>query len=126
MFDMSMVPLSVLDMNREQISTWRKNGGQLWGSENLLEFASEREDIPLAPRIGVWGDKAYDGTALPQDLHYMYDWLNDVLPKSYAQLDESGKRRGEGVVIRSTDRKTIAKARFQDYERTFRKLAQGK
>jgi hypothetical protein len=36
-------------------------------------------------------------------------------------LDDAAGGKSEGIVLRSPDRSTIAKARFEDYERTMKK-----
>lgn len=117
LFDLSLVPLNILDMDRGRISSWREHGGQLFAHEEMLRQVSEDEGIPLAPRIGT-----QRGEDLPKTLEETFAWLSNLLPSTQAALNDSGKGDGEGIVIRSAHRQAIAKARFQDYSRTFRKL----
>ncbi len=48
------------------------------------------------------------------------EFLRKFLPGTLAPLDASAGGAAEGIVLRTEDRSVIAKARFQDYERTFR------
>ena len=52
LFDISFVPLSILEFDREQIPGWRDRGGQEWADEESLIVTSRIEDLPLTPRIG--------------------------------------------------------------------------
>jgi len=57
-----------------------------------------------------------DVESLPTSIEAAYEWL-----KAFAQtrVDLGGGRgSAEGVVVRTADRKAIAKLRFEDYERT--------
>lgn len=65
---------------------------------------------PLAPRI-----LRIDGSKLPRTVDDMTLWLADQLPKSNV-----GSGAAQGVVLRTLDRKTIAKATIDDYRRTIK------
>jgi hypothetical protein len=99
----------------EQIASWRDGGGQHFLSEEKLQTLGAREHIPLAPLIF---NGEIDGGALPKAVEDVLPWLNRMLPHgSLAALDDGAVKRPEGVVVRTPDRKTIAKLRFEDYER---------
>lgn len=115
LFDASFVHVNTFDMEREAISRWRDQGGQQWATEEVLDFISQSEEIPLTPRLGTIGSDQ-----LPVTVEDTQKWLNTVLPFTEVALDETAKGRGEGIVLRSWDRKIIAKARFKEYERTMR------
>lgn len=111
-FDISCVPLDVLEKPIEQISSWRDHGGQDFMSEKELnEVVRGMQDFPVSrvPQVGT-------DMALPDTVQGTYDWLKNY-EKSQCDLG-GGKGRAEGVVVRSEDRKCIAKIRFEDYERT--------
>lgn len=113
LFDVATVPLEALSGSREQIASWREHGGQGWISEDDLQEISDTFHTPLTPRLDI-----IPGEALPSSLEDTYLWLKGILPRTLAQLDDQAGGRPEGVVIRSCDRSVIAKARFQNYERT--------
>lgn len=115
MFDMAVVPINVLEMERERIASWRDRGGQMWATEAVLNRCAEAEGIELTPRLGT-----VDGEALPTTIDDMHEFLRGMLPMTLVGLDENAGLRSEGIVLRNKDRTTIAKARFQNYERTIR------
>lgn len=111
-FDISRVPLAVLEKPIEQISSWREHGGQEFLTEQEINaHVRTMQDFPVArvPQVGT-------DMALPNTVQGTYDWLKNY-EKSQCDLG-GGKGRAEGVVVRSEDRKCIAKIRFEDYERT--------
>lgn len=121
MFDLAFIPAEVLDWDRSKIASWRDNGGQRWAVEGTLQRAAEGEQIPLVPRLA----KLWDAD-LPSSVADTYEWLGKQLPESLAALDDKAGKRPEGIVLRTNDRSVIAKARFQDYERTLKRRTQGK
>jgi hypothetical protein len=116
LFDVSFVPVATLEMERDRIASWRDHGGQQWASEDLLQATATGDRIPLVPRLSV-----IEGHHLPRTIDETHAWLSEYLPKTQVALDDTGRGAGEGIVIRTPDRVTIAKARFQDYERTIRR-----
>jgi hypothetical protein len=123
MFDLAFVPLEVLDWEREHIAAWRDNYGQPFATESTLQRAAETEGIELTPRLAT-----VPAEELPTSIDAAHGWLTGLLPGTLAALDEEGAGRAEGIVLRSADRSVIAKARFQDYERTLNRRSpqQGK
>lgn len=116
LFDLAWVPMEVFGWERERIAFWREHGGQAWSTEYVLDRAAEVEGIELTPRLGM-----VEAGELPGTVEDTYVWLNELLPKTRVALDEGARGRAEGVVLRSDDRGTIAKARFEDYERTLKR-----
>jgi hypothetical protein len=101
----------ILALPREKISSWREHGGQPFISLNHVQ----ENGFGTVPHL-------FEGPiALPTDIQETYTWLQQFR-KSSAVLDETGLAQSEGVVVRTPDRKKIAKIRFEDYERTLRKL----
>lgn len=98
-----------------------RDGGSLQNflTEAQFKFAlhdaglNELDDVPR--RLMVTD-------TLPTDPEYVYEWLEKVLPTSYAVLDPSGEGKAEGVVVRTLDRSQILKVRFEDYAKLMKKL----
>jgi len=105
----------LLDWPAERISAWREAGGQRFRTEQELLAAAATAGLATVPRLA-----ALDATELPTDLDKMAALLGEYLPHTTVALDgEPG--RAEGIVLRSETRSSIAKARFQDYERTLKR-----
>lgn len=100
----------------ERISTWRDNGGQRFADETTLQHDAHAAGLDLTPRLF-----STFGAALPQTLTGMAELLGAHLSGTLVALDDSAKGAAEGIVLRAPDRSVIAKARFQDYERTLRR-----
>jgi hypothetical protein len=62
-----------------------------------------------------------DADELPTDLDGMRAYLGEHAPATRVALGATAPGRAEGIVLRTPDRTAIAKARFQDYDRTFRR-----
>lgn len=122
LFDISLAPMSVLEMPRERIASWRDHGGQEWATEEQLELADGVENLGLTPRLGVVRRPEF----LPRTIDETLEWLTKLLPTTSVALDDSARGSAEGIVLRTPDRVTIAKAKFQDYERTIRRREQGR
>ncbi|KUL29243.1 RNA ligase family protein [Actinoplanes awajinensis] len=115
LFDVAEVPdlAERLTWPAERIAAWRDGGGQSFATEDALQAVTGFE---LTPRLFT-----VDGADLPADVAGMHAFLGERLPETLVALDDSGQRRAEGIVLRSPDRSVIAKARFQDYERTLKR-----
>lgn len=113
LFDVAHLVPEVLDLTVERAHHWREHGGLAFFSETDLTEAAQEARVDLAPRLG-----AVDAASLPVSIEGTYQWLQEALPETNVALDEGGKGIPEGIVLRSADRSVIAKARFQDYERT--------
>jgi hypothetical protein len=99
----------------ERISSWREDAGQRFLDEGALLDSAASDGLETVPRLA-----AQDGTDLPTGIDKMYQFLGERLPATTVALDGT-PGRSEGMVLRSEDRSVIAKARFQDYERTMRR-----
>jgi hypothetical protein len=118
LFDVAAINTDVLGWPRDKISSWREHGGQSFLSEDVLHEAADLERVQLVPRLG-----AIPAENLPQGLPEMREFLAVYAPGTRVALDGSGQGTAEGIVLRTDDRSVIAKARFEDYDRTLRKLA---
>lgn len=114
LFDVARVPLEILERPIEKVASWRDHGGQ--------EFMGE-EELPVQLRAMNTMDTFIERVpsfqpveALPTTVEATYEWLKQF-EQSKCDLG-GGRGRTEGVVVRTADRKTIAKIRFEDYERT--------
>lgn len=101
-----------------EIAAWREAGGQPFMTDPQLRAFADEHDIPMCPV--VWEG---DGVELPMALEETRDWLRRVIPGTLCALDGGAMGNPEGVVIRTPDRSTIAKIRYEDYQRTLRKRA---
>ncbi|MDG6104639.1 RNA ligase family protein [Dactylosporangium aurantiacum] len=98
-----------------KISAWRESGGQPWLPEDALVALAAQAGLELTPRL--WHRP---GAELPAGIEDMHQLLTATLPATLVGLD-GAEGRAEGLVLRAPDRSVIAKARFQDYERTLRR-----
>lgn len=120
LFDVATVPdfTEMLPWPSERISGWRDAAGQTWATEDDLTALATLTNLELTPRLL---DEFY-GDAMPATVAGMAEMLADISPHTRVRLDD-GEGRSEGVVFRTADRSVIAKARFQDYERTLKRRA---
>ena len=93
---------------------------QTWYNELELQNFAKAIDIELTPRIFTVTEQ------LPQNLPDMLGFLRVVLPRTRVLLDATGQGLSEGMVLRTPDRRVISKARFQDYEKTLRRMSRPK
>lgn len=113
-FDVAVINVdkaqALLDLEARNISQWRDSGGQIFLSWRDLEVFTHIFDLETVPQIGT----AFDIS----EMHiYTYEWIKGLVPKTMAALDGS-PGKAEGIVARSADRRSIAKLRFDDYEKT--------
>ncbi|WP_431881686.1 RNA ligase family protein [Micromonospora chalcea] len=115
LFDMVRIPdpAQVLSLPVEQIASWREHGGQRFFAEGALGAEALALGVELCPRLGVVAAEE-----LPDTVDEAHAWMEQLLPRTQAALDPNAKGRPEGLVLRSLDRSTIAKLRFQSYRRT--------
>jgi hypothetical protein len=107
-----------LTWSSERIAAWRDDGGQDFADEEWLVNAARISGVELAPRL-----LTVTADTLPRTIGGMHSWLRERLPSTHVGLDDSAKGEPEGIVLRHADRSVIAKARFQDYQRTARRRA---
>ncbi|NUT04037.1 MAG: hypothetical protein HOV76_11200 [Hamadaea sp.] len=99
----------------QRVAAWRDAGGQQFLGETTLRRTAEDTGLDLTPRLFE-----IDATELPTDIAETKAFLDKWMPTTLAALDDDAAGRPEGIVLRSPDRAAIAKARFQDYERTLK------
>lgn len=117
LFDISVVETSALNWQREKIARWRDDeDGQSWFNEDQLNGFVDSHDVPMVPRLAT-----LSASGLPRGIEETQMFLAKHLPKTNVSLAGSGQGKAEGIVIRNSDRSTIAKARFEDYARTMKK-----
>jgi hypothetical protein len=102
-----------LAQDARDISAWRDAGGQRFLDEMALAQAAATAGFALTPRVAT-----LPADALPTGIEAMHEFLKTTLPATLSALDDDAGRRPEGFVLRTADRRVIAKARFDDYERT--------
>jgi RNA ligase-like protein len=119
LFDVALIDFTeVGGWPAERISRWREEGGQRYLAEAELERTAGDAGLALTPRLFT-----IDAADLPTDMEGTQAFLDRHLPGSRCLLDESGQGTAEGIVLRTADRSLIAKARFQDYQRTLKRRA---
>lgn len=116
MFDVATVRLDALTWPRERISHWRDSGGQAFLDEVSLTVVAKREGIEMTPRLFT-----IDASELPTGIEDTRALLANHAARTFAALDDEGNGRAEGIVLRTPDRSVVAKARFQDYDRTIKR-----
>lgn len=118
MFDLAVVPdyREVMALAPERLSAWRDRGGQSFAAEHALLAAAEVAGVAPTPRLFT-----VDAEELPTELDKTRAFLAERLPVTSSALDEEAGGQPEGIVLRAPDRSVIAKARFQDYDRTLRR-----
>ena len=120
LFDVAHFPdnfdAEVLSWSVEQIAAWRDHGGQQFLTSVDRTDVARECDIELVPRLFT-----RPSFLLPSSIEGMHGFLLENLPRTNVALDDGAGGRAEGIVFRSSDRRVIAKARIQDYERTLRR-----
>lgn len=115
LFDVARVPLDVLNMPPEEISRWRESGGQTYATVSELKALDGMHGLQLVPYV------ASGAGLLPAGIPETLAWLEATLATTRVALDDGVARVPEGVVVRTHDRRTIAKVRYEDYHRTLRR-----
>lgn len=106
----------LLAKDPQEISLWRENTGQPFVSEEELQAVSQQTQISLTPRLF-----SVNASELPHSIIEASAFVKEKLPESRSTLDEEAGGRAEGIVLRTPSRSVIAKARFEDYERTLKR-----
>jgi hypothetical protein len=96
----------------EQIARWRDSGGQPYvDADRLVALAKEVGFEPVPALFDL--DAAQLPTALDETHRFLLGFES-----TRCKLDDGAAGVPEGVVVRSPDRRSIAKIRREDYERT--------
>ncbi|NUT31667.1 MAG: hypothetical protein HOV79_01200 [Hamadaea sp.] len=118
LFDVAVIDghHDMADWDSQRIAAWRDGGGQGFVDEPALRGTAAGAGLELTPRLFE-----IDAAGLPTDIAGTKAFLDEWMPATLAALDGEAAGRPEGIVLRSPDRTSIAKARFQDYERTLKR-----
>ena len=115
-FDLWVMPHEemekLLDLNIDQIASWREHAGQPFVDVEALERFCEMFTIPRVPYI-----RKAKGNEIPLDLQGVWEWMQEFA-QSNAAIDATAQLGSEGIVVRIGDRSLIRKIRFEDYART--------
>lgn len=118
LFDVAVIgdyePL--LNQSAAQLAAWRDSGGQSFVGEETLQEIAAQKALTLTPRLFTLAT-----SELPTSIEAALAFLKQYLPHSLSTLDTAASAKPEGIVLRAPDRSQIAKARYEDYERTIRK-----
>ncbi|TDD45775.1 hypothetical protein E1263_37995 [Kribbella antibiotica] len=106
----------LLAQPRAALSDWREAGNQPFLAEEELQKLAAADGLTLTPRLFI-----LDAVDLPDGMEETQAFLTQHLPHTLSGLDDSAVGTPEGIVLRTPDRSTIAKARFQDYSRTLKR-----
>ena len=101
-------------LEKSKIAAWRDNGGQTFLSECDMLNLAESLGMSVTPRLLLT-------ESLPDTVSDTYSFLKAVSKDTLVALDDTANKASEGIVVRTSDRKLIAKIRHEDYERTIKK-----
>jgi hypothetical protein len=119
-FDVSSVSCAQITGDREALSRWRDQGGQTFLKVEDAAMIAISLGVGIAPFLGpVVGQ-------LPTTHAETLAFLVQVAPHTRCSLDDTSRGKAEGVILRTRSRSVIAKLRFEDYERTLRRVAKEK
>ena len=117
-FDAFQMPLRTvqehLEIPAERIATWRENSGQPFMDVSALDALASERGFERVPMRGI-----FTAAAMPQTVGEAAAFLAPFA-KTLAPLEASALGQAEGIVVRSRDRRQIAKLRFEDYRRTLK------
>ncbi|MCR5888324.1 hypothetical protein LRS06_11230 [Hymenobacter sp. J193] len=110
-----------LQADVRDLSTWREyetptgmRYGQPFLAETALAAYLDQVGLPAVPPLPT-----YTASAAASTHESVLAWLREHIPHTQAALPgQSALGRAEGAILRSADRSTIVKVRFEDYERT--------
>lgn len=105
----------------KDIALWREEKkGQRFLDVADLDGIAHSLHIPQVPRVAV---KTH---LLPTSINEGRIFLGVYCAESEVKLNGTGGGFPEGVVVRSQDRKVIAKMRYEDYDRTLKAMKKAK
>lgn len=116
-FDVQALLTTHLVKTPEEAAAWRDAGNQVYACDTSLAELTERIGVERVPVLSV-----APVSELPATLEGARNWLGWYAPRTRVALTEDARERSEGIVMRgwSPDgRRQLAKARFEDYDRTF-------
>lgn len=105
----------LLAMDPPQIAAWRETDTDRWVEDDGLRTVSLADCVEVVAGLGAWL-----GTDLPMGHEACLNWMQELLPHTASAIDTNEPGKAEGVVIRTPDRRKIAKLRFDDYRRALK------
>lgn len=115
MFDAAFIPYDIVEKERDAIAEWRDHGGQQFVDVPRLRELSTEFAVDMPPEVWRWTDGV---DPLPSSAMDTAAWLDRRIRTTGVALDDSGKGRPEGVVVRAASGpRGLAKIRFEDYRR---------
>jgi len=112
-FDAMRLDTKVLALPNSELAFRRENGGQAF-----LPFDELDGFAAMAPKVPTLHAESASVEPPPLALEDAYEYMRKWMPTS--RIPETA--RPEGIVVRTPDRSIIRKLRYQDYERTFKKM----
>lgn len=120
LFDVAIIHHRALDgIKIDKIAAMRESPDsfQHFRTENELTVFSNTLGLKRVPNIFEGA-----GEEVPTSISGVLDFLKAKIPNTLCSLDEGAGGKPEGMVIRSSDRQTIVKLRYEDYERTMKRM----
>jgi hypothetical protein len=121
-FDVWQAHVNVIDnylqnSDMQKIVYDREHNFQSWLTVDEMKIFADTYKLEQVP---FWTD--FDSNDLPTDAEETKQWIESNFKTSHAIIGEGTNTnqkfaRAEGVVIRTWDRKTIRKLRFEDYNK---------
>jgi hypothetical protein len=106
----------VLARPPEQVAAWRDAGGQTFLAVDELAATAAEHGLEPVPALFE-----LDAGDLPRSVAEAHAFLRARLTTTRCKLDDGAGGEPEGMVVRTPDRRVIAKLRFEDYERAARR-----
>jgi hypothetical protein len=114
-FDVAFFDKADFARSPEDLARWRDAGGQQFAVSRDRRTWCKEFELEHVPTIGHVHD-------VPTSLPATWEWLaTKILTASTAAALDGQPGKPEGIVIRTSDRKRIAKLRVEDYTRTLGK-----
>lgn len=95
----------------EEVAKARDNDAAIWLHEDMLPELAKELGVQCVPNL--WTGSGED---IPHDVAGMNEFMQSLGRDTQAGVNGSG--RSEGIVLRTTGRATIAKARRESYDKT--------
>ena len=92
-FDIARVPLEIVGRGTAAAALWRNEGGQQFADVAELHATADRHGLARVPVLSV-------DRPPPTSVADTHAWLQAVITETHARLDDTGRGRPEGVVVR--------------------------
>lgn len=119
LFDVQALSVAHLAKTPEEAAAWRDGGGQVFASERTIASFAGRVGVERVPVIST-----APVAELPATLDEAHNWLGWHVDRTRAALVAGARERAEGIVLRGfapDGHRQLAKVRYEDYDRTFRR-----